>query len=240
MSCLQRPLPLRGADRAAEVLGGDDVGRVDAPEVGELHAPLLEVDRAVAPVGHDDVAALPGHLVVRVHALGRPHPLDRSPLRGTLRPFGLTAGRSAWVVRPAGWSAPVISHQPPVGVGVRHAGRTCRFVRSGIPCPPVTRDLGPRLPQRGDLPLEVVQRLKRLARSRRPQPSCRTVDVTAPVKSKRPRSAARSRAGSAEPARITASPTGTLMNSQHRQESQSVSMPPSTRPTLPPPPATAL
>ena len=35
---LERPLALRRADRAAEVLGGDDVGRVDAPEVGELHA----------------------------------------------------------------------------------------------------------------------------------------------------------------------------------------------------------
>ena len=59
----------------------------------ELDAALLEVDRAVPPVRHDDVAALPGHLVVRVDALGRPHPLDRAARRrrvrvlaGSLRP----------------------------------------------------------------------------------------------------------------------------------------------------------
>ena len=72
----QAGLALRGADGAAEVLGRHDVGRVDAPEVGELHPALLEVHRAVAPVRHHDVAALPGHLVVGVHALSGPHPLD--------------------------------------------------------------------------------------------------------------------------------------------------------------------
>ena len=95
----QARLALRRADGAAEVLGGDDVGRVDRPEVGELHAALLEVDRAVAPVGHHDVAALPGHLVVRVHAGGGVDPLDVQPapallalgadgLRHDLVPFG--------------------------------------------------------------------------------------------------------------------------------------------------------
>src|SRR4051812_47487690 len=63
----QAVLPLRGADGTAEVLRRDDVGGVDAPLGGELHAALLEVDRAVTPVRHDDVAALPRHLVVRVH-----------------------------------------------------------------------------------------------------------------------------------------------------------------------------
>ena len=66
---LQAPLALRRAHRAAEVLGGDDVGGVDRPEVGELHALLLEVDRSVTPVGHDDVAALPGDLVIGMNAL---------------------------------------------------------------------------------------------------------------------------------------------------------------------------
>ena len=52
------------------------------PEVGELDAALLEVDRAVAPVGHDDVAALPGHLVVRVHARRWSRPARRAARPG--------------------------------------------------------------------------------------------------------------------------------------------------------------
>src|SRR3712207_9385098 len=66
----QAVLELRGADGAAEVLRGDDVGGVDAPLGRELDTALLEADRAVQQVGHDDVAALPGHLVVRVHTGG--------------------------------------------------------------------------------------------------------------------------------------------------------------------------
>jgi hypothetical protein len=76
----QAALPLGAADGTAEVLRGDDVGGVDAPLGGELHAALLEVDRAVAPVGHDDVAALPGHLVVGVHTGGGEDPLDLEAL----------------------------------------------------------------------------------------------------------------------------------------------------------------
>src|SRR6185437_7041805 len=68
---LETPLALRAAGRAAEVLGGDDVGGVDRPEVGELDAVLLKVDRAVSPVGHHDVATLPGHLVVGVNTVAR-------------------------------------------------------------------------------------------------------------------------------------------------------------------------
>ena len=68
MICRRLDSRCRRADRAAEVLAGDDVGGVDRPGLGELDAALLEVDRAVAPVGHHDVAALPGHLVVGVHA----------------------------------------------------------------------------------------------------------------------------------------------------------------------------
>ena len=42
MSCLRLALARVGADGAAEVLGGDDGGGVDRPEVGELDAALLE------------------------------------------------------------------------------------------------------------------------------------------------------------------------------------------------------
>ncbi len=77
---LEAPLAGVGADGAAEVLGGDDRGGVDAPEVGELDAALLEDDGAGLPVLLDDVAALPGELVVGVHALGREDPLDLQAL----------------------------------------------------------------------------------------------------------------------------------------------------------------
>src|ERR1700734_3307892 len=83
---LEAPLPLRGADRAAEVLGGGAVGGVDGPEVGELDPTLLEVDRAVPPVGHDDIAALPSDLVVRVHALPGVNAPDRESLARALAP----------------------------------------------------------------------------------------------------------------------------------------------------------
>ena len=66
---LQAPLTLRRPHGAAEILGRDDVGGVDRPEIGELHAPLLEVDRPVPPVGHDNVAALPGDLVIGMNAV---------------------------------------------------------------------------------------------------------------------------------------------------------------------------
>ena len=93
---LEAGLALRGADSAAEVLAGDDVDRVHRPEVGELDATLLEVDRAVAPVGHDDVTALPGHLVVRMHAGGGVDALDTQPLGRPWIPWrgNLVPGRS--------------------------------------------------------------------------------------------------------------------------------------------------
>ena len=66
-----------------------------------------------------------------------------------------------------------------------------------------------------------------------------SVEVSAPGRSKRP--LRRSVSGRKRGASSTmARPTGTLMKSPQRHEIQSVSMPPSTRPTLPPPPATAL
>ena len=68
MSCLRLDSRCVGADGAAEVLGRDDRGGVDRPEVGELDAALLEDRLAGLPVLLDDVAPLPGHLVVGVHA----------------------------------------------------------------------------------------------------------------------------------------------------------------------------
>ncbi len=62
----QRVLALGRAERAAEVLLGDDVGGVDRPGRGELDVELLERDRAVLPVGDPCVTALPHDLVVRV------------------------------------------------------------------------------------------------------------------------------------------------------------------------------
>ena len=66
-----------------------------------------------------------------------------------------------------------------------------------------------------------------------------TVDASAPGRSKRPgrRSVSASTRGASQTSTM---PTGTLIQSPQRQEIQSVSIPPSTRPTLPPPPATAL
>ena len=80
----QALLALLGADRATEVLRGDDRGRVDAPEVGELDAALLEDLLAGPPVGLYDVAALPRDVVVRVDALGGVDALDREALAGLL------------------------------------------------------------------------------------------------------------------------------------------------------------
>ena len=66
MSCREALLASWRAECAAEVLGGDDRRGVDAPEVGELDALLLEDHLAGLPVGLHHIAALPGHLVIRV------------------------------------------------------------------------------------------------------------------------------------------------------------------------------
>ena len=65
------------------------------------------------------------------------------------------------------------------------------------------------------------------------------VEVIAPVRSKWPlrRSVSGRKRGASS---MSAMPIGTLMNMPRRQETQAVSMPPSTSPTLPPAPATAL
>ena len=175
---LEAPLALRRADRAAEVLGGDDVGRVDRPEVGELHAVLLEVDRAVPPVGHDDVPALPGDLVVGVHA---------GAWCGCAASSAGASGLVAW----ATWVA-----FPLRVVDAAHRLRHClspfRDLFGSLPGPawPLTlcylwccwfrwfRPSGRRfrgrgtglavaLAQRGDLILEVGERLEALGRPRR-------------------------------------------------------------------------
>ena len=66
----QRRLALGGAGGAAEVLLGDDVGGVQRPRGGELHAELLEGDRPVPEVGDPRVAVLPRQLVVGVDPFG--------------------------------------------------------------------------------------------------------------------------------------------------------------------------
>ena len=68
---LQRRLPFRRAERAAEVLLGDDVGGVQRPAHGELDPGLLEGDRAVLPVRDAGIPALPHDLVVGVDARRR-------------------------------------------------------------------------------------------------------------------------------------------------------------------------
>jgi hypothetical protein len=87
---LERRLPLRCAERAPEVLLGDDVGGVDRPVRRDLDAELLEGDRPVLPVGDAGVAPVPGDLVVGVDAGGREVPADadarllRGQCHGTL------------------------------------------------------------------------------------------------------------------------------------------------------------
>lgn len=80
----EAPLALRGAQGAAEVLAGHDLGGVHRPALGEFDPILPEVDRAIAPVGHDDVAAFPLHSVVGVDSRSGEDALDLHPLRGFL------------------------------------------------------------------------------------------------------------------------------------------------------------
>ena len=75
-----RGLTLGRAERAAEVLLGDDVGGVLRPADGELHAALLEGVPALLEVGDDRVARLPFDLVERVGPLGREMTPEREPL----------------------------------------------------------------------------------------------------------------------------------------------------------------
>ena len=79
---LEAPLADVGADRAAEVLGGDDGGGVDRPEVGELDPALLEDRLAGLPVLLHDVAALPRDRVVGVLARGGEDALHLHALAG--------------------------------------------------------------------------------------------------------------------------------------------------------------
>src|SRR5580698_5441944 len=77
---LQAPLALGCAERTAEVLRGDDVRRVDRPEVGELDSVLLEVDRTIPPVRHHHIATLPGDLVIGVDAFAGEDPAQGQAL----------------------------------------------------------------------------------------------------------------------------------------------------------------
>ena len=73
---LERPLALGGADGAAEVLLGDDVGGVQRPPDRELDTELLEGDLAGLPVGDPGVTPLPLDHVVGVGAGGGEVPSD--------------------------------------------------------------------------------------------------------------------------------------------------------------------
>ena len=72
---LHRALALRRAELAAEVLLGDDVGRVLGPALRELDLALLE--RGAFGIADDGVAELPLDLVEGVDAGGREAALDR-------------------------------------------------------------------------------------------------------------------------------------------------------------------
>jgi hypothetical protein len=58
---------LRSSNRTAEVLGGNDRARVDAPEFWEFCATLLENGLAGLPVGLNHISVFPGDLVVWVN-----------------------------------------------------------------------------------------------------------------------------------------------------------------------------
>jgi hypothetical protein len=77
---LDRGLAFGRAHPAAEVLLGDDVGRVLGPALRELDVPLLE--GGVVGVADDRVAKLPLDLVERMDARGCEPPLHRQSLRG--------------------------------------------------------------------------------------------------------------------------------------------------------------
>src|ERR1700709_70392 len=75
---LDRALALGAAELAAEVLLGDDVGRVLGPALGELDSALLE-GRALRIADHG-VAGLPLDLVERMHAGSREPAFDGKSL----------------------------------------------------------------------------------------------------------------------------------------------------------------
>src|SRR4029450_6504309 len=63
---------------ATEVFRGDDGRGIDAPEVWELNAFLLEDDLAGLPVGLHHIAAFPDHLVIGMTVRGE-NPLNTQP-----------------------------------------------------------------------------------------------------------------------------------------------------------------
>ena len=94
-------LPRVAAHGAAEVLGRHDRRRIDAPEVGELHAPLLKHRLAGLPVGLDDIATFPRDLVIGVNAGGGVKALQgeagaRAGGHGTIADLGHAGVSSGW------------------------------------------------------------------------------------------------------------------------------------------------
>ena len=85
---LERPLALRGAERAPEVLLGQDVGGVEAPPGRHLDAELLEGHRPGGVIDDPGVPPLPLHRVIGI--LSRrgelPTDADARPLGGHSHP----------------------------------------------------------------------------------------------------------------------------------------------------------
>src|ERR1700677_1911678 len=76
---LQRRLALGRIERAAEVLLGENVGRVERPGRRHFHVQLLERNGAVAEVRDSRIAAIPDHFVVRMTILsGKKTPYSNS------------------------------------------------------------------------------------------------------------------------------------------------------------------
>lgn len=73
---------LRSTDRTAEVLGGYNRARVDAPEFWEFCATLLEDGLTGLPVGLNHIAVFPGDLVVWVDTWSGVNAVDGKSLTG--------------------------------------------------------------------------------------------------------------------------------------------------------------
>jgi hypothetical protein len=111
---LDRALAVGGAQRAAEVLLHDDVGRGLRPRLGELDLALLEVHLAVG-AADDGVAQLPLDLGERIHALAGEEALDGEARAGVTDD---AAGGALGALGSAGVLAVIVGHGG--GVLVQH------------------------------------------------------------------------------------------------------------------------
>src|SRR6185503_1177494 len=125
---LHRALALRRAELAAEVLLGDDVGRVLRPALRELDLALLE--RGVLRAADHGVADLPLDLVERVDAGPREAALHRQPRLASL--YVLCSGFSHQVLPSSGFGGELRILAPgPDGTGGKRSGSGCLRIRRG-------------------------------------------------------------------------------------------------------------